>query len=84
MRRLTGPKFEAIDARVSSWSALMVSSIAFGLLHGSRWPVAIFAGAVYAWSFSRRGNLADAVAAHSITNATLSVWVLSTGQWQLW
>jgi exosortase E/protease (VPEID-CTERM system) len=84
LRRFMAADFQAVNVRIWSWSAVIGSSIAFGLLHGSRWPVAIVAGAVYAWTFSRRGKLADAVVAHSATNALLSIWVLSTGQWQLW
>jgi hypothetical protein len=39
----------------------------------------VFAAAVY-----RRGLLADAVVAHSVTNALLSAYMLISHDWSLW
>ncbi len=63
--------------------AVLGSSVAFGLLH-ERWLAATFAGVIYAAIQLRRGRLADAVIAHAATNATISAWVLWTGNLTLW
>ena len=39
---------------------------------------------LYAFVMTRRGRLGDAIAAHGFTNLLLGVWVLVTGNWQLW
>jgi CAAX prenyl protease-like protein len=64
--------------------AVVGSSIAFGLLHGQRWMAGIIAGLLYAGVLKSRGRMGDAVAAHAITNALLSAWVISRAQWSLW
>jgi membrane protease YdiL (CAAX protease family) len=67
-----------------SWIAILLSSIAFGVLHGDRWLVGTIAGAIYAFTWMRRGSMGDAVAAHATTNALIAAWVLISGQWHLW
>ena len=42
------------------------------------------AGAAYASAYRRKGNIADAVAAHATTNALLAIWVIARGEWGLW
>jgi exosortase E/protease (VPEID-CTERM system) len=84
IRRVIDMDFESLDPRRYTWVAVAVSSVAFGLLHGSRWASGVIAGLVYAAVFLRRGRIGDAVAAHSVTNLLLAVWVATTGQWDLW
>ncbi len=84
MRRLMAADFEAVDCRRFSWMALVVSSVAFGLMHGERWLVGTVAGLLFGWIFLRRGRIGDAVVAHATANALLALWVLATGNWQLW
>lgn len=83
-RRLVSADFVAVDPRRATAWAWVASSAAFGFLHGDRWPIAMLAGAAFAWAYSRRGSIGDAAAAHAIANALLSAWVLATGQTQLW
>jgi CAAX prenyl protease-like protein len=66
------------------WVALVVSSTAFGLMHGSRWLAGTAAGAIYAFAFLRRNRLGDAIAAHATTNALLAAWVLLGDNWKFW
>lgn len=76
--------FEAVPWMRLNWPALFLSSIAFGALHGSRWPGGTLAGLLYGLAVARKGKFGDAVAAHATTNAILAAYVLSYNQWQLW
>jgi len=84
LRRLAGADFESVSSKAFSWMPFVVSSIAFGILHGDRWLAGAIAGMCYAFAMQRRGRLGDAVVAHSFTNLLLAVWVLFTGNWQFW
>jgi exosortase E/protease (VPEID-CTERM system) len=66
-----------------SWFAIIVSSVLFGLLHG-RWLAGTLAGIVYALVVRRRGQLGDAIVAHSVTNLLIAEFVLLFDAWWLW
>jgi CAAX prenyl protease-like protein len=83
-RRLVQHDFEHLPlGRMTVWS-VVVSSVLFGLLHGSCWPAGIVAGLVFSLALRLRGRMADAVVAHATANALLCAYVLSTGNWLLW
>ncbi|MCX6595711.1 MAG: exosortase E/protease, VPEID-CTERM system [Acidobacteria bacterium] len=84
MRRLSSARFTQVDPTLFRAFAWLASSTAFGLLHGERWLAGTLAGLIYAWAYSRRGSIGDAAAAHGITNGLLALWVLTTGETQLW
>ena len=84
LRRLVSADFESVAWRAFHWLPFLISSIAFGVLHGERWLAGTLAGMIYALVLMRRGRIGEAVIAHATTNALLALWVLSTGQWQLW
>ena len=84
LRRLAGVDFESVSSKAFAWMPFVVSSIAFGILHGDRWLAGAIAGMCYAFAMQRRGRLGDAIAAHGFTNLLLAVWVLFTGNWQFW
>jgi exosortase E/protease (VPEID-CTERM system) len=84
MRRIQSEDFESISLNRVSWLSVVVSSVAFGLLHGSRWPAGIAAGFVYALAARRSNRLGEAILAHSVTNTLLAVFVLGQKQWQYW
>jgi exosortase E/protease (VPEID-CTERM system) len=84
LRRLVSADFESVAWRSFAWVPFLISSIAFGLLHGDRWLAGTIAGMIYAAAMMRRGRIGEAVAAHAITNALLAIYVLITGNWQLW
>lgn len=84
LRRLQGEDFEAIGFRRWTIPALMISSIAFGILHGDLWIEGALAGLIFAAVQIRTGRVASAIVAHAVTNALISVWVLTTGQYHLW
>jgi exosortase E/protease (VPEID-CTERM system) len=82
-RRLSTRAFDELAPWRISLVAIVVSSVAFGLLH-QRPLVGTLAGVSYTWIFRRRGRLADAVVAHAVTNAALVVIAALTGAWDLW
>jgi exosortase E/protease (VPEID-CTERM system) len=84
IRRLSSADFESLSPRHYTYIALLVSSVAFGLLHGQRWLAGTIAGLIYAAAFLRRGRIGDAVVAHATTNALLAALVLMGGKWDLW
>ncbi len=84
MRRLIGADFEAVDFRQVGMIALLVSALAFGVMHGALWPAGIGAGLIYGAVLIRTGRLGEAVVAHATTNALLAVYVITARQWQLW
>jgi len=83
LRWLVSQEFESLPPRAWSWSALVLSSLAFGALHG-HWVLGTLAGLAFAAVLVRRGRLGDAVLAHALTNAGLAVAVLAFGRWDLW
>lgn len=84
MRRIASNDFESVSFRSFAWLPFLISSAAFGLLHGDRWLAGMIAGMIYALAMIRRGRIGEAVAAHAVTNALVAAWVLTTGNWQLW
>ena len=83
IRRIMSLDFERLSPQAYTAGSLAISSLAFGMLHGSRWIAGTVAGLIYAAVFIRRGRIGDAVVAHAITNGLLAASVLVTGQWNL-
>jgi exosortase E/protease (VPEID-CTERM system) len=82
-RRISGAAFDLIPPARISWTGIIVSSLAFGLLH--RRPLAAFAaGLCYAFCYRWRGRIMDAVVAHAVTNAALVPIAWLTDRWHLW
>jgi exosortase E/protease (VPEID-CTERM system) len=84
MRRLAGARFESIDYSRVKWPAVLVSALAFGIMHGTLWSAGIIAGVAYAMLAVRSGSLRESMLAHATTNALLAGYVLISGQWQFW
>jgi CAAX prenyl protease-like protein len=84
LRRFMSPDFQSVRWQSVSWIAILLTSLAFGALHGPRWLAGTIAGAIYAIAMLRRGSIGDAAAAHATTNALLAVWVLIGNHWQFW
>ena len=81
-RALAAWRFDAFDAVQFRWFALIVSSLAFGILH-ERWLAATLAGAVYALIMCRTNKLSDPIVAHLVSNAAVVAWSIAAGQWTL-
>jgi CAAX prenyl protease-like protein len=84
IRRLISADFESLGPREYTYVSVLISSVAFGLMHGDRWLAGTLAGLIYAIAFLRRGRIGDAVVAHTTTNALLAAWVLVGGRWYFW
>lgn len=84
MRRLASADFESVGWQSFAWAPFLISSVAFGALHGDRWIAGTIAGAVFALVQLRRGRIGDAIVAHAVANALVATWVLAAGGWQLW
>jgi exosortase E/protease (VPEID-CTERM system) len=83
LRRFVSADFEAVPPGQVTWLGLLGSSLVFGLLH-SAIAAGATVGAVYALTMWRKGSIADAILAHSVTNALLCAYVLWSGQWGYW
>ncbi len=83
LRRLIDSDFTAVSPQRFTLLSFLVSSIAFGALHG-RWLAGIFAGMLYAGAQYRRGQISDAIIAHAVTNGLLAAYVLIFDQWNFW
>jgi exosortase E/protease (VPEID-CTERM system) len=84
IRRLMSADFASLDFGSYTYIAILLSSLAFGLMHGDRWIAGTVAGVLYALVFLRRGSLGDAALAHATTNALIAATVLTQGKWYLW
>jgi len=67
-----------------TWLSFIVSSVAFGALHGQAWLAGVVVGMLFAGALAWRRSLADAVVAHATTNALLCGYVIATGSWTQW
>lgn len=73
LRRIVAVDFEAVSFRaVENWP-LLLSSLAFGLAHGSMWLAGIAAGVTYGVVLIRTGRIGEAVVAHATTNDARNV-----------
>lgn len=83
IHKLVAHDFETVRPGQFTWFACVLSSVLFGALHG-RWLAGTIAGVCYALALRQRGQLTDAIVAHSTTNALIAAYVLSQQAWGLW
>ena len=83
-RRCISDDVESVPVGQSSWFSFLVSSVAFGVLHGEAWIAGVVAGMMFAVALYSRRRLVDAVVAHATTNALLSAYVIATRSWSQW
>ena len=83
MRWIDKRDFLAMDPKRASFTAFALSSGLFALEH-TQWLAGLVAGIVYTWVYKKTGNLWVPIVSHAITNGTLGLWILSTGNWQYW
>ncbi len=80
---LVSPDFERVPPRGWTWPAVVLSSLAFGVIH-QQWLLGTVAGLAFAAARLYRGRLSDAVLAHALCNAGVTGAVLLGGRWDLW
>jgi exosortase E/protease (VPEID-CTERM system) len=83
LRRLIDADFTAVSPKQFTATSFLISSVAFGMLHG-RWFAGVLAGMIYAAAQYRRGKISDAIVAHVVTNALIAAYVLGFGEWNFW
>ena len=83
MRWIDKRDFLALDPKRASWRAFVISSALFASEH-SLWLAGLLAGLGYSWVYMRSGNLWMPIVSHTITNGTLGIWILATGNWRFW
>ena len=83
-RRFHSPDIESVSYRSLTPFAILLSSVLFGLMHGSMWWMGILAGILFALVAKFRNRLGEAVLAHAVANALIAFWVLTRGDFSLW
>lgn len=83
LRRLVNADFTQTDPRAAGWLPAITSSLAFGALHHD-WLAATAAGLGFALAQRHRGEVADAIVAHAVTNLLLCADVLLLGHLRWW
>lgn len=83
-RRIQSSDVDSIPFVHLSVLAILISSIAFGVMHGRMWIAGILSGIVFALVAKFCNRLGEAVAAHATANLLIALWVLSRGDYSLW
>jgi len=83
-RRCISADADSVPIGQFSWFSFLVSSVAFGVLHGDAWVGGVVVGMLFAVALYRRRQMFDAIVAHATTNALLSGYVIATGSWSQW
>ena len=83
-RWIINPDFRKVALGSYTRAAFWITALLFASEHGVYWDVGLLAGLSYnGWMWKTR-SLGDCIAAHAVTNACLSGYVIMTGQWQYW
>ena len=83
-RRLVKRDFDDLPFTRITLLSMVLSSAAFGLMHGQHWIAGMLAGLAFAALSKWRGRIGDAVVAHATSNLLLGAWVLLRGDWAQW
>lgn len=83
-RRVQSSNIDSIPFAHLSVLAILVSSVAFGALHGRLWIAGILSGIVFALVAKFRNRLGEAIAAHATANLLIVLWVLTRSDYSLW
>jgi exosortase E/protease (VPEID-CTERM system) len=83
-RRIMASDVNTVGFSQLSPFSIIISSVAFGAMHGRMWIAGTITGLIFAVIAKRRGRIGEAVAAHITANALLALWVFSTDNYSLW
>jgi CAAX prenyl protease-like protein len=85
LRFLVRENFADVPFGTFTWRSFLISSLAFCLEHKwPDWPAAIITGVLFNLVAYRTRSLAACVLTHAVTNLTLALYILRTGQWGFW
>lgn len=76
--------FRTIPIGQYTTASFLLTALLFASEHGAMWDVGLAAGLLYNFWMRRTRSLGDLILAHAVTNACLSVYVLSRGRWEYW
>lgn len=82
-RWIIRPDFTAVSLKQFHAGAFLISSALFALEH-REWLAGVLCGMVYQGLVLRKGRLGDAIAAHTVTNVLLGLYVVGRGAWLYW
>ncbi|MEO7298491.1 MAG: CAAX prenyl protease-related protein [Verrucomicrobiota bacterium] len=83
-RYLIRSDFEKVPLGEFRWSAFIISSLIFGVVHPQQWLAGILCGLAFQALVCRHKRLGDAMTAHATTNLFLGLWVFWKDAWQFW
>jgi CAAX prenyl protease-like protein len=83
IRYVTSPDFQSVPHGTFTTTALLVVCAAAAISH-TEWLAGFFANVVYCLLLRQTRSVLACVIAHAVTNAVLGIYVLTTGNWQLW
>lgn len=84
MRWLINTDFRRVPLGAYSPFAFWITAILFASEHGPYWDVGLITGVIYNLWMIRSKSVADCIVMHAVTNGILSIYVISTAQWQYW
>lgn len=83
LRYATQSEFQKLPVGTFSWPAFWLVAGAFGIAH-AEWLVAISAAIAYALLLRATRSLFACIVAHAVTNLSLGIYVLLSGDWKYW
>jgi CAAX prenyl protease-like protein len=84
MRWIISGDFQKIPLGTYQAAAFWMVALLFAAEHGPYWEVGLATGIIYNWWMVRTRNVTDCIIAHAVTNGLLSVYILTSGQFQYW
>lgn len=76
--------FRKIPLGQFTTASFVLTALLFASEHGSMWDVGLAAGLLYNFWMRRTRSLGDLILAHAVTNACLSIYVVTRGRWEYW
>jgi CAAX prenyl protease-like protein len=76
--------FREVPLGQYSRASFLLTALLFASEHGAMWDVGLAAGLLYNVWMQRTRSLGDLILAHGVTNACLSIYVLTRGKWEYW
>lgn len=83
LRYMIDNNFQSVPLGRFTWGSFVISSLLFGLEH-HLFLAGVGAGVIFSLVLYRTKSLSHCILAHGVTNLALAIYVLVTGEWQLW
>ena len=79
---ISGAHFEEVAVGSFTWMSFLGMAALFGMNHGSMWPGGVVYGLMMGLLLVRTKSLGACIVAHGMTNLTLYLYVIYSGDWQ--